>query len=96
MEPAPLRLGHVILFSPDPARQAKFYREALGMKLSDRVGDDMVVFLRGDCQGVEGEFLFRVGLALGTARGLLHELRFLKNLAGLFHALWSFMIERPS
>jgi len=50
-EPKPLRLGHVILFSPDPARQAAFYRETLGMKLSDRVGDDMVVFLRGASDG---------------------------------------------
>jgi catechol 2,3-dioxygenase-like lactoylglutathione lyase family enzyme len=50
-EPRPLRLGHVIVFSPDPARQAAFYREALGMKLSDRVGDDMVVFLRGASDG---------------------------------------------
>jgi catechol 2,3-dioxygenase-like lactoylglutathione lyase family enzyme len=51
MDPKPLRLGHVILFTPDPARQAAFYREALGMKLSDRVGDDMVVFLRGASDG---------------------------------------------
>jgi catechol 2,3-dioxygenase-like lactoylglutathione lyase family enzyme len=50
-EPKPVRLGHVILFSPDPAKQAAFYREALGMKLSDRVGDDMVVFLRGASDG---------------------------------------------
>lgn len=51
MNPKPLRLGHVILFSPDPARQAAFYQEALGMKLSDRVGDDMVIFLRGASDG---------------------------------------------
>jgi catechol 2,3-dioxygenase-like lactoylglutathione lyase family enzyme len=50
-DPKPVRLGHVILFSPDPARQAAFYREALGMKLSDRVCDDMVVFLRGASDG---------------------------------------------
>jgi catechol 2,3-dioxygenase-like lactoylglutathione lyase family enzyme len=51
LEPRPLRLGHVILFSPDPARQAAFYRETLGMKLSDRVGGDMVIFLRGASDG---------------------------------------------
>ena len=50
-EPRPIRLGHVILFSPDPGRQAAFYSEALGMKLSDRVGDDMVMFLRGASDG---------------------------------------------
>ena len=51
LDPRPLRLGHVILFTPDPARQAAFYCEALGMKLSDRVGDDMVLFLRGASDG---------------------------------------------
>jgi catechol 2,3-dioxygenase-like lactoylglutathione lyase family enzyme len=51
LDPKPVRLGHIILFSPDPARQAAFYREVLGMKLSDRVGDDMVVFLRGASDG---------------------------------------------
>lgn len=51
LAPGPLRLGHLILFSPDPAKQAAFYREALGMKLSDRVGDDMVIFLRGASDG---------------------------------------------
>jgi catechol 2,3-dioxygenase-like lactoylglutathione lyase family enzyme len=50
-DPRPLRLGHVILFSPDPARASAFYREVLGMKLSDRVGDDMVIFLRGASDG---------------------------------------------
>jgi catechol 2,3-dioxygenase-like lactoylglutathione lyase family enzyme len=51
LEPRPIRLGHVILFSPDPGRLAAFYREVLGMKLSDSVGDDMVVFLRGASDG---------------------------------------------
>jgi len=51
LEPKPLRLGHLILFSPDPAKQAAFYREVLGMKLSDRVGDNLVVFLRGAFNG---------------------------------------------
>jgi len=49
--PKPLRLGHAILFSPNPAKQAAFYQDALGMKLSDRVGDDMVMFLRGASDG---------------------------------------------
>ena len=51
LDPKPIRLGHVILFSPNPARQAAFYQGALGMKLSDRVGDDMVVFMRGASDG---------------------------------------------
>ena len=50
-DPKPLRLGHVILFSPDPKRQAAFYQDALGMKLSDSVGDGMVIFLRGASDG---------------------------------------------
>ena len=51
MKPQPLRLGHVILFTPDPPRQADFYRSLLGMKLSDSVGDNMVMFLRGASDG---------------------------------------------
>jgi catechol 2,3-dioxygenase-like lactoylglutathione lyase family enzyme len=50
-EAKPIRLAHVILFSPDPARQVAFYTETLGMKLSDRVGDDMVMFMRGASDG---------------------------------------------
>ena len=51
MDPKPIRLGHVILFSPDPARQVKFYTENLGMKLSDVVADGMVSFMRGASDG---------------------------------------------
>jgi len=50
LDPKPLRLGHVILFTPDPARQAAFYGDVLGMKLSDSVGD-LVIFLRGASDG---------------------------------------------
>lgn len=47
----PLRLGHVLLFSPDPGRQAAFYCDVLGMKLSDKVIDDLAIFLRGAADG---------------------------------------------
>ena len=50
-DPKPIRLGHVILFSPDPTKQARFYQDVLGMKLSDTVGDGMVIFLRGASDG---------------------------------------------
>ena len=50
-EGKPIRLAHVILFSPNPAAQVAFYTETLGMKLSDRVGDDMVMFMRGASDG---------------------------------------------
>lgn len=51
LDPRPLRLAHLILFTPNPPRQAAFYQEVLGMKLSDRVADDMVMFLRGASDG---------------------------------------------
>jgi len=36
----PRRLGHVLLFTSDVARQLAFYQDVLGMKLSDRVGTE--------------------------------------------------------
>lgn len=36
----PRRLGHVLLFTTDVARQIAFYEGILGMKLSDRVGNE--------------------------------------------------------
>jgi catechol 2,3-dioxygenase len=42
---APRRLGHVLLFSPDLARQIDFYTRVLGMKLSDR-SRDIIAFMR--------------------------------------------------
>ncbi|HEX4422016.1 MAG TPA: VOC family protein [Kofleriaceae bacterium] len=68
-EPRPVRLGHVILFSPEPARQAAFYQDALGMKLSDRVGDDMVMFLRGASDGDH----HLLGLLRESHPGLHHQ-----------------------
>src|SRR5215468_4145505 len=41
----PRRLGHVLLFTPDPDRQIDFYTRALGMRLSDR-SRSIVAFLR--------------------------------------------------
>lgn len=42
----PRKLGHVLKFSTDINRDAQFYCDALGMKLSDRIGDDLALFLR--------------------------------------------------
>jgi len=43
--PAPRRLGHVLLFTPDVDRQIDFYTRALGFRLSDRSGS-LIAFLR--------------------------------------------------
>lgn len=40
----PRRLSHVLLFSPDVGRQVAFYREVLGLRLSDRSGE-IIAFL---------------------------------------------------
>ncbi|AQV94157.1 dioxygenase [Cupriavidus necator] len=42
---SPLRLGHLIKFSPDVDRQVDFYTRVLGMKVSDRAGS-ILAFLR--------------------------------------------------
>lgn len=42
----PRRLGHMILFSPDVPRQAKFYTEMLGMQISDMIVDGFAAFMR--------------------------------------------------
>jgi len=42
---APLKLGHVAFYAPDPAAQAAFYQRVLGFRISDWIGD-FFVFLR--------------------------------------------------
>jgi catechol 2,3-dioxygenase-like lactoylglutathione lyase family enzyme len=42
----PRRLSHVLLFTPDVARQLAFYTQTLGLRLSDRSGD-IIAFLHG-------------------------------------------------
>ena len=42
----PRRLSHVLLFTPDVARQVAFYGQTLGLRLSDRSGD-IIAFLHG-------------------------------------------------
>jgi catechol 2,3-dioxygenase-like lactoylglutathione lyase family enzyme len=42
----PRRLSHVLLFTPDVARQLAFYSQMLGLRLSDRSGD-VIAFMHG-------------------------------------------------
>jgi catechol 2,3-dioxygenase-like lactoylglutathione lyase family enzyme len=42
----PRHLSHVLLFTPDVARQPAFYTDTLGLRLSDRSGD-IIAFLHG-------------------------------------------------
>jgi catechol 2,3-dioxygenase-like lactoylglutathione lyase family enzyme len=42
----PRRLSHVLLFSSDVPRSVKFYRDALGLRLSDHSGD-IIAFMHG-------------------------------------------------
>ena len=42
----PRRLSHVLLFSPDVQRSARFYIEVLGLRMSDSAGD-VIAFLHG-------------------------------------------------
>jgi catechol 2,3-dioxygenase-like lactoylglutathione lyase family enzyme len=69
LDPKPLRLAHIILFTPDPKAQAQFYTGALGMKLTDFVGDDFVYFLRGASDGDH----HLLGLLKSPTPGLHHQ-----------------------
>ncbi|HEY1488115.1 MAG TPA: VOC family protein [Micromonosporaceae bacterium] len=42
---APRRLGHTLLFSPQPAQMTAFYTEVLGLRVSDTIHHDFVTFL---------------------------------------------------
>lgn len=46
MPARPRRLGHMILFTPDVARQRQFYVDVVGMQLSDTITDNYGAFLR--------------------------------------------------
>jgi catechol 2,3-dioxygenase-like lactoylglutathione lyase family enzyme len=64
----PRRLSHVLLFTPDVARQVAFYSEVLGLRLSDRSGD-IIAFLHGPHASDHHMLAF----AKSTAPGLHHS-----------------------
>jgi len=64
----PRKLGHLLKFSTDVGRDVRFYTELLGMKLSDRIGEQEVAFLR--CGGDSDHHT--MALALSDAPGLHH------------------------
>ncbi|MFT3695548.1 MAG: VOC family protein [Kofleriaceae bacterium] len=67
-DPKPIRLGHIILFSPQPANQVKFYTDVLGMKISDQVAGGFITFMRGAADGDH----HLVGILTSHAPGLHH------------------------
>jgi catechol 2,3-dioxygenase-like lactoylglutathione lyase family enzyme len=64
----PRKLGHILKFSTDINRDAKFYTDVLGMKLSDRIGDELALFLR--CGGDSDHHT--LAMATSEAPGLHH------------------------
>ncbi len=68
IEAKPRKLGHLLKFSTDVNRDVRFYTEVLGMKLSDRIGEKMVAFLR--CGGDSDHHT--LALAASEAPGLHH------------------------
>ncbi len=64
----PRRLGHLLKFTTDIDRDLRFYTEVLGMKLSDRIGDKMALFMR--CAGDSDHHT--LALASSDAPGLHH------------------------
>jgi catechol 2,3-dioxygenase len=65
-DPAPRRLGHVLLFTPDLGRQLEFYAGVLGMRLSDR-SQSVVAFLR--CTTDHHNLAFLTSVAPGFHHG---------------------------
>lgn len=63
----PRRLSHVLLFTPDVPRAIGFYRDALGLRLSDRSGD-IIAFLHAP-HGCDHHL---VAFAKSSARGWHH------------------------
>jgi catechol 2,3-dioxygenase-like lactoylglutathione lyase family enzyme len=61
----PRRLGHVNLKAPDPSAAARFWQDAIGMRLSEQIGDRLF-FLR------IGSEHHNVGLRPGGEGGLHH------------------------
>jgi catechol 2,3-dioxygenase-like lactoylglutathione lyase family enzyme len=68
IEARPRKLGHLLKFSTDINRDMRFYTEVLGMKLSDRIGDKLALFLR--CGGDSDHHT--LALATSEAPGLHH------------------------
>lgn len=64
----PRKLGHLLKFSTDVNRDVAFYTGLLGMKLSDRIGDKEVAFLR--CAGDSDHHT--LAIALSESSGLHH------------------------
>ena len=64
----PRRLSHVLLFTPDVARQVAFYERALGLRLSDRSAD-IIAFLHGP----HASDHHLVAFAKSNARGYHHS-----------------------
>jgi catechol 2,3-dioxygenase-like lactoylglutathione lyase family enzyme len=64
----PRRLSHVLLFTPDVARQVAFYGEMLGLRLSDRSGD-VIAFLHAP----HASDHHLIAFAKSSARGLHHS-----------------------
>ena len=63
----PLRLGHVLVFTPDPLRSVEFFSKALGMNLSDRAQD--VIAFMGAARNTDHHV---VAFAKGPAVGFHH------------------------
>jgi catechol 2,3-dioxygenase-like lactoylglutathione lyase family enzyme len=64
----PRRLSHVLMFTPDVARQVQFYESALGLRLSDK-SEDIIAFTHGR----HGSDHHLVAFAKSTARGWHHS-----------------------
>jgi catechol 2,3-dioxygenase-like lactoylglutathione lyase family enzyme len=64
----PKRLAHILIFTRDVMKGIQFYRDVLGLRLSDRSGD-MIAFMHG----VHGSDHHMIAFAKSDAPGLHHS-----------------------
>ena len=67
-DPRPLRIGHMLMFTPDYEKSEAFFSEALGLRTTDRAKGKVSFMAAGD--GVRDHHCF--GLIPSTHRGFQH------------------------
>jgi catechol 2,3-dioxygenase-like lactoylglutathione lyase family enzyme len=65
----PTHLSHILMFTPHVNQSEKFYKEVLGLRLSDSAGDDLIAFMHSP----HGSDHHLIALFTSTDYGLHHS-----------------------
>lgn len=82
--PAPLRLGHILIFTPDWQHAEQFYTQALGLRPTDRIAGKGVFMNAGE--GVVDHHCF--ALLQSTHRGLQHASFYVGSMDDIGYGAW--------